>query len=475
MQVGFKTNEKCNLNINLKEHSTYNSFKTIIPFIANKSELQELINKRNLLQRYKKKKYLSNEKINKTNITKTINSTALKNTLFYIFYKIGYGIFVKIHNNKLIMFKPIYNIEYKNDWSSDITFNNAESISEYLKKKRPDSYQYDISKWSATGCLPNIWNLSTINDQRWAEFYDMFNELCKNVKLNNIEFIINYKDFPILRTNLTEPNFFMYDDMNKKLTSHKYNIYLPILSVFSSKLYTDIMIPSYSEWKTLTKLYYVSNSRTPCINKVANINSVLWNKKIATAVFRGGASGCGITIDSNQRLKVAYLNQQYKNDENYNEKNQIDKIPFLDAGITSYTYRDKKNYKKPIDIINIKKLNIPRLNFIEKQNLQLYKYTIYIDGNVAAERLITELNSGSVILKVESLYGWEQWFHKYLKPNIHYIPVKKDLSDLMEKIKWCKLNDTKCIEIVNNAKEIFTKINNKKYIFKYLQHKLNNL
>ena len=476
MSFGFKTEEKCKTNIKLNDHPKYKSFKTIIPFIATKDELQELIQKRNLLQRYKRKPKLSNEKLNKTNITSSVNSEAFKNTLLYVFYKIGYGIFVKIHQNKLVMFKPIYNLSYKNEWPSDIKFNNAESLREYLKNKRHDSYEYDITKWSSNGCLINMWKIENINDQRWAEFYDMFNELCKNVKLNNIEFIINYHDFPILRTNLTEPNLFMFDNMNKKLVSHKYNLYLPIVSIFSSKLFSDIMIPSYSEWKTLTKLYYTSNhNKTSCLNKITNITPIDWNNKIATASFRGGATGCGITIDSNQRLKVAYLYQKYKADDNYNEKNPIDRISYLDAGITSYNNRDKKDYKKNIDIINIPKLNIPKSNFIEKHDLQLYKYTIYIDGHVAAERLITELNSGSVILKVESLYGWEQWFHKYLKPNIHYIPVKKDLSDLMDKIRWCKLNDSKCIEIVNNAQTLFKKINNKKYIFKYLQHKLNNV
>jgi len=45
----------------------------------------------------------------------------------------------------------------------------------------------------------------------------------------------------------------------------------------------------------------------------------------------------------------------------------------------------------------------------------------------------------------------------------------------MEKIRWCKLNDSKCIEIVKNAQLLFKKINNKKFIFKYLQNRLNNI
>ena len=43
------------------------------------------------------------------------------------------------------------------------------------------------------------------------------------------------------------------------------------------------------------------------------------------------------------------------------------------------------------------------------------------------------------------------WYKKLLQPYIHYIPIKSDLSDLLEKIKWCIDNDEKCKEIANNA------------------------
>ena len=111
---------------------------------------------------------------------------------------------------------------------------------------------------------------------------------------------------------------------------------------------------------------------------------------------------------------------------------------------------------------------------MSRDDQQYYKYVVYIDGHVAAERLIFELNSGSVILKVESLYNWMQWFHLLLKPNIHYIPVKKDLSDLAEKIKWCKTHDKECYKITQNAKKLFKEINNKEYILNYLQSILSN-
>jgi hypothetical protein len=35
------------------------------------------------------------------------------------------------------------------------------------------------------------------------------------------------------------------------------------------------------------------------------------------------------------------------------------------------------------------------------------------------------------------------------------VPVKSDLSDLEEKIKWCRENDDKCKEIAKNAKDLY--------------------
>ena len=67
-------------------------------------------------------------------------------------------------------------------------------------------------------------------------------------------------------------------------------------------------------------------------------------------------------------------------------------------------------------------------------------------------RLTKELSMGCCILLVESEY--KLWYHHLLIPYKHYVPIKKDLSDLIERIKWCKENDLKCKEIAKNSKNI---------------------
>ena len=68
-----------------------------------------------------------------------------------------------------------------------------------------------------------------------------------------------------------------------------------------------------------------------------------------------------------------------------------------------------------------------------------HKYQINVDGTVAAYRLPYLLVGDSVVLKQDSIYY--EHFYNELQPWKHYIPVKSNLSDLLEKLKWAKDHD----------------------------------
>lgn len=63
-----------------------------------------------------------------------------------------------------------------------------------------------------------------------------------------------------------------------------------------------------------------------------------------------------------------------------------------------------------------------------------------VDGTVAAYRLPYLLAGDSVVLKQDSQYY--EFFYKQLQPYVHYIPVKANLSDLLDRIQWAKDHDT---------------------------------
>lgn len=68
-----------------------------------------------------------------------------------------------------------------------------------------------------------------------------------------------------------------------------------------------------------------------------------------------------------------------------------------------------------------------------------YKYQINIDGTVAAYRLPYLLAGGSVVFKQDS--GYYEHFYNELRPWEHYLPIRADLGDLLEKIRWARSHD----------------------------------
>ena len=145
-----------------------------------------------------------------------------------------------------------------------------------------------------------------------------------------------------------------------------------------------------------------------------------------------------------------------------------DNIPYLNAGITDWNLRPRKIEGEPyLQTIEIKDIPFGLVRKMTPEEQSKYKYIINIDGHVSAFRLSLELNMGSVILIVESDY--EMWFKNMLKPYIHYVPVKKDLSDLIDQIKWCKEHDDTCMKMIANCKLVYNTLLTKKGILDYLQ------
>lgn len=67
------------------------------------------------------------------------------------------------------------------------------------------------------------------------------------------------------------------------------------------------------------------------------------------------------------------------------------------------------------------------------------RYLIDVDGVTNAWGFYEKLLLGACVLKVASPF--EQWFYGDITPWTHYVPVAADLSDLEERIDWCRRNE----------------------------------
>ena len=90
------------------------------------------------------------------------------------------------------------------------------------------------------------------------------------------------------------------------------------------------------------------------------------------------------------------------------------------------------------------------IKFIE--TVKKYKYIISVEGNDKDSGLNWKLQSNSVIFMPKpKITSW--LMEELLIPNVHYIQLKDDFSDLGEKFEWCQGNQNKCKEIIRNANE----------------------
>ena len=154
-KVAFETELECKKNIkNISLNPKYKFFKQIFKTAGDNTQVRQWIIKKKLendkiktknklnINNLDKNIFINKDNLNNINkeiirrlnlqIYKNIDDKSFLNTLRYLFYKIGTGIFIKIKNNELVMFSPFRNVNYKNNWSQFIKFDkNDKNIINY--------------------------------------------------------------------------------------------------------------------------------------------------------------------------------------------------------------------------------------------------------------------------------------------------------------------------------------------------------
>ena len=446
--------------------------------------------------------------------------TSTIHTLKYLFFHMKCGIFVLIRNGQLRIFAPFVNKDYRNTWGDQIKLEGDNSLDTYYSKKagmyREEHIEKDRFKWWANGNIicnelskppkPKSSKNKDNNDtdmQYWGDHFlaalrDLLGEACRQRTIPDCEFFINKRDYPQLKFNVrngvaVEPYGFIFDkddrdpDQDVALDpSHKYPSYAPIVSFYASQpdRFTDIPWPSSEDWEAAcglvfpqTFMHKKDSKGKACFDgnprdlfTEANFRKFerTWeDNRVATAFFRGTATGGGTTIHDNQRLRVAAYSHEWKDDP---EKGGEE--PFLDAAIVGWNLRDKKTADKPMTFL--KQNDFPftagKHHFTPIYEQSKYKYLVYVDGHCAACRYGFMMRLGSVILKVAPRQVADtMWYFPLLQPYVDHVPVKSDLSDLEEKIRWCRQNDDKCREIGENAKIFYDKYVGRNACLDYVQ------
>lgn len=124
-------------------------------------------------------------------------------------------------------------------------------------------------------------------------------------------------------------------------------------------------------------------------------------------------------------------------------------------------------FKRPNSILlgNKKYISTPEL-------VSTYSILIDIEGGGYSGRLKHLLWSHRPLLLVDRPH--KEYFYEYLKEWEHYIPVKRDLSDLVEKTRWVLDNYEKALVIAENAYEFSQKYLTRKACYKQWNYIITN-
>lgn len=94
-------------------------------------------------------------------------------------------------------------------------------------------------------------------------------------------------------------------------------------------------------------------------------------------------------------------------------------------------------------------------DWVRWPEFQRYRYQIDIDGfSNSWPGLFTKLCTGSPVLKVQSPWGFRQWYYGRLVAWRHFVPVAADMSDLIEKVAWLRAHDDEARRIGDNARRL---------------------
>jgi len=270
------------------------------------------------------------------------------------------------------------------------------------------------------GCIIKPFKVST--SPEWEKFVG------QSTGLKDGLYILNLTDALMLRKDRTPP----WPILGTRKLEEKYQgKMLPIFGGSGAEGYEDIPIPNYDDVRMVLGYETIQPSE------------LSWDQKDDKVVFRGSSTGCGANEETNMRLKAAFLS-------NFPESKE--RFPWLDVGITKITKNVKFDPKYGLAVGN-EAYKKPPMSFTEQST---HKYILNIDGNVAAYRLLTWFQTGSLIFKVKGPYT--VWYEDKLVHRKTIIEIKEDLSDLEEQYLWCIKNNAKCKKIAERGYKLSKKL-----------------
>jgi hypothetical protein len=220
---------------------------------------------------------------------------------------------------------------------------------------------------------------------------------------------------------------------------------LPVCSAYGDPaVYADHLFPLASDWALATGRYFPGDPARALHSFAALTPSCAWRDKTPQLFFRGSSTGGGSNARTNTRMRLVGLSLRHPET--------------MDCGITSFSRRFKVQAgcvtRDDGDAPALRRLRKP---FVPLPQQRRYKYIAVVDGHSAPNRLAALLHFGSVLFIVDSdaqTSGRRMWFSRHLVPMVHYVPVRNDLGNLVEKLRYARSHDAECREMGERCMQV---------------------
>ncbi|XP_044044177.1 protein O-glucosyltransferase 1 [Siniperca chuatsi] len=224
-------------------------------------------------------------------------------------------------------------------------------------------------------------------------------------RLPDLEMVVNVRDYPQV-PNWVQPT-------------------LPVFSFSKTADYQDIMYPAWTFWEggpAVWPIYPTGLGRWDLMRDDLKKSAAQWpwKKKDSRGFFRGSRT-------SPERDPLILLSREA-------------------AELVDAEYTKNQAWKSERDT-----LGRPPAKEIPLVDHCKYKYLFNFRGVAASFRFKHLFLCGSLVFHVGD--EWQEFFYPELKPWVHYIPVKQDLSDVRALLQFVKENDAIAQEIATRGKE----------------------
>jgi hypothetical protein len=168
------------------------------------------------------------------------------------------------------------------------------------------------------------------------------------------------------------------------------------------------------------------------VEKLRSINQADWDDKREEVVWRGACTGVGEGHTSTGASRLVFV-----------EKHRFNKGKGIDVALKGRCVSISKKIQIKVDQSFYR-------GAIDMEKLLRYKYLLSLEGNDVATGLKWMLASNSVVFMPPPT-AVSFTMECKLVPYVHYVPVKRDGSDLLSQLEWAKKNDDKCKWISEQA------------------------